>query len=372
MLQKLVYLTIFFLIHVFAFTQQNANTDIPDTIGRVSRIDNYLQKQMKENNIPGLSLAVVREGKIIFQKGYGTANLELKTPVTPKSVFAIYSISKTFTAIAIMMLVEQGKVSLEEPISKYITDVPSSWNRITIRHLLTHTSGLGEICEYSPDPCQTSIDYTQEQVVKMVASLPQQFEPGEKWEYNNSGYFLLGMVIEKVSGRSYETFLKERIFSQLHMHRTRLENFREVISDRADGYTWIDGQYKNAVRVSPTLSFSLGGLISTVEDLAKYDSALYTEKLLKRSTLDQMFERIKLNNGQKAEYGLGFGLTPYQGHRRVGHSGGQNGFATTITRLIDKKITVIILSNADSKGYKTKNGFLISDIANEIASFYFN
>lgn len=148
--------------------------------------------------------------------------------------------------------------------------------------------------------------------------------------------------------------------------------YSELLPNRADGYTWRNGGFHNAMRVSPTISFSLAGLVSTVLDLAKYDAALYTEKLLKKQTLDQMFTKAKLNNGQEIEHGLGFGMTPFRNHRRVGHSGGHTGFSTTITRLIDHKLTVIVLSNADSAGYLKRESFLMSEIANEIASYYFS
>lgn len=341
----------------------------PDS--QLKRIDAYVLQQMKENHIPGLSLAVVREGKVILTKGYGLSNLELFTPATEKTAFAIFSITKTFTAVATMLLVEDHKIALEDAITKHLSGLPAKWNAVTIRHLLTHTSGLPDICEALPDPCATSTDYTQEQIVKIVANLPEKFAAREKWEYNNTGYFLLGMLIEKVSGKTYESFLKQRIFQPLDMKHSRLENYQEIILNRADGYTWKDGRYQNVLRVSPTLEFSLAGIVSTILDLAKYDAALYNDRLLKKATLEQMWTRAKLNNGQIIDHGLGFGMTPFRGHRRVGHSGGHNGFSSTITRLMDDKITVIILSNADNKGYKNKNGFLISDIANNIASFYF-
>ncbi len=152
----------------------------------------------------------------------------------------------------------------------------------------------------------------QAEIIKSVAAYPLVFPSGERWEYNNVGYFLLGMLIEKVSGASYEQFLRTRIFAPLEMRDTRLQNYAELIPNRANGYTWQNGEFRNALRVSPTLTFSLAGLVSTVLDLAKYDAALYTEKLLKKQTLDKMFTKAKLNNGQTIEHGLGFGITPYQ------------------------------------------------------------
>lgn len=335
------------------------------------KIDALVREKMAANHIPGLSLAVAREGKIILAKGYGMANLELSVPATEKTAFAIYSITKTFTGVATMMLVEDGKILLEDPVSKHLSDLPITWNRVTIRHLLTHTSGIKDVCEVPADPCNETRDFTQAEIIKLVATYPLDFPSGERWEYNNLGFFLLGMLIEKVSGKTYEQFLRERIFAPLEMRDTRLENYSELIPNRADGYTWKNGAYRNTKRVSPTLSFSLGGLVSNVLDLAKYDAALYTEKLLQKRTLDEMFTKAKLNDGQTVDQGLSFGMTPFQNHPRVGHSGGHIGFASTITRLIDDKVTVIILTNSDNKGYIKPKGFLIGDIANEIASFYF-
>ncbi len=324
---------------------------------------------MAANHIPGLSLAFVRDGKIVLAKGYGMANLELNVPATEKTSYSITSISKTFTALAIMMLVETGKISLEDTISKYFSDLPQAWRSVTIRQLLNHTSGISSFTTHKKIPCPVGKDvrdYKQADVLKEVACLPLDFAPGERWAYGDTGYYLLGMLIEKVSGKTYGQFLRERIFAPLGMNATRLISYTELIPNRADGYNFHNGSFRHAKRFEFD-EFPNAGLVSTVLDMAKLDAALYTEKLLKRSTLNEMWTNAKLNNGEIVlSYGLGFGLTPYQGRRRVGHSGGGGlGFATTITRLIDDKVTVIVLTNAD------QGGFLVGDIANEIASFYF-
>jgi D-alanyl-D-alanine carboxypeptidase len=335
------------------------------------KVDAFVREKMAANHIPGLSLAVVRDGKVVLAKGYGMANLELSVPASEKTAFAIYSITKTFTGVATMMLVEEGKIALDDPVSKHLAYLPAAWKQITIRQLLNHTSGLKEFCAVPAKPCDVPRDFMPAEVIKLVAEYPPDFPSGESWAYGNTGYFLLGMLIEKVSGKSYEQFLRERIFTPLEMRDTRLENYNELIPYRASGYTWKSGGYRNALRVSPTLTFSVAGLVSNVLDLAKYDAALYSEKLLKRRTFEEMWTKTKLNNGETVEHGLGFGLTPYKGHRRVGHSGGHTGFSTTLTRLIDKKVSVIILTNSDSEGHLQPGGFLISEIANEIATFYF-
>ena len=324
---------------------------------------------MKTRNIPGLSLAIVRDGKLMTAKAYGIANLELSVPATEKTVFLIYSITKTFTAVATMMLVEEGNISLEDPISKYLTELPAAWNPVTVRQLLNHTSGINSFTNHKRSPCGTrkdELDYTQADVLNEVACLPLDFPPGEQWAYSDTGYYLLGMLIEKASGKTYEQFLRERIFNPLGMRNTQQYSSTELIPNRADGYSWKNGAYTIAHLVQPVIEFSNGGLVSTVLDLAKWDAALYTEKLLKKETLEHMWTNAKLNNGEVVtRYGLGFGLTPYQGHRRVAHPGGGPGFTTAFSRFIDDKVTVILLTNAEQEG------FSIDAMASEIATFYF-
>ncbi len=365
----LVYLFIFCLCFICMPTSAQTKLAIKDK-QQNEKVDRYVQEKMKARNIPGLSLAVVREGKIIYAKGYGMANLELFVPATEKTNFLIYSITKTFTAVATMMLVEEGKISLEDPISKYLSGLPAAWNPATIRQLLNHTSGINSFTNHERPPCGTrkdERDYTQADVLNEVSCLPLDFASGERWAYTDTGYYLLGMLIEKISGKTYEQFLRERIFSPLKMRDTRHHSNTELIANRAGGYSWKNGAYRNANRMNPVVEFSNGGLVSTVFDLAKWDAALYTQKLLKRATLEQMWTNAKLNNGEIVpSYGLGFGLTPFFGHRRVGHSGGGPGFATAFTRFIDDKVSVIILTNAD------QDDFLISEMANEIAAFHFS
>lgn len=336
---------------------------------QAEKVDLFVREKMKSKNIPGLSLAVVRDGKIILAKGYGMANLELNVPATEKTSYLIYSITKTFTAVATMILVEEGKISLDDPISKYLSDLPTVWNPVSVRQLLNHTSGINSFTTHDKPPCGTrkdERDYTQADVLNEVSCLPLDFAPGERWAYTDTGYYLLGMLIEKISGKTYDDFLRERIFAPLGMNDTRHHTNTKLIANRASGYSWKNGAYRNADWVNPVVEFSNGGLISTVLDLAKWDASLYTGKLLKRTTFELMWTNAKLNSGEIVpSYGLGFGLTPYQKRKRVGHSGGGPGFATAITRFVDDKVTVIILSNADQEG------FLIGEMANEIASYYF-
>ena len=358
---------IFLWLCLVSVSTSAQTTSVARSEPQIKKVDAFVHEKMASLHIPGLSLAVLRDGKIILAKGYGKANLELETPANEKTAFAIFSITKTFTAVATLMLVEEGKVSLDDSISKHLPDLPAPWQRVTIRHVLNHTSGLPNWRDHSSKLRDVRSEHTKAEVLNLVAGLPLVFPSGVRWDYVETGFFLLGMLIEKVSGQTYEQFLRERIFAPLGMRDTRLDSYTDIIPNRADGYVWQSGAFRNAIWYHPTLTFSTAGLVSTVLDLAKWDAALYTEKLLKKSTLEQMWTNAKLNNGQiVTETGLGFGLTPFRGRRRVGHVGGAEGFASAMSRFIDDKVTVIVLSNAGQKG------FAISDVANEIAAFYFS
>lgn len=360
---------IFLWLYLASVSVLAQTKSILETNRQKEKVDAFVREKMAAKHIPGLSLAVVRDGKILLAEGYGVANLELNVPATAKTNYSIASITKTFTALATMMLVEAGKISLEDPIAKHFSTLPTAWNPVTVRQLLNHTSGISSFTTHEKIPCPVGKDvrdYNQADVLKEAACLPLDFAPGERWKYGDTGYYLLGMLIEKVSGKTYEQFLRERIFTPLGMSDTRLISYTELIPNRADGYDFQDGSFRHAKRFEIN-EFSNAGLVSTVLDMAKLDAALYKEKLLKRATLNQMWTNAKLNNGEIVlSYGLGFGLTPYQGRRRVGHSGGGGlGFATAFTRFVDDKITVVLLSNAN----QPDGG--IGEMANEIAAFYF-
>ena len=337
---------------------------------QTEKIDSFVREKMKSKNIPGLSLAIVREGKIVYAKGYGMANLELSVPATEKTVYHIASVTKTFTAMATMMLFEEGKISLEEPISKYFSDLPEAWRGVKIRHLLNHTSGIKSFSNNDKIPCRvgkSESEYGRADVLKEVACLPLEFSPGERWSYGDTGYHLLGMLIEKVSGKDYEQFLNERIFQPLEMRNTRLNSDDQLVTNRADGYNYSDGKFRNA-GLLPLFEFANAGLISTVLDMAKLDIAFTSEKLLRRATFEQMMTNAKLNNGEIVpSYGLGVGLTPFRGRRRVGHTGGGGlGFSTALTHFLNEKVTVVVLTNTNQPTGS------VGEMANEIASFYFS
>lgn len=314
-------------------------------VSRADQADDYVREQMQRQHIPGLALAVVTNGVVLKTAGYGLANVELGAPVRTDTVFQIQSVTKTFTAAAIMMLVEEGKVSLEDKLTKHLDGLPETWDAITVRHLLTHTSGIKDFI--NEPTVDLRKDLKPEDVIESLRKLPLNFQPGEKYAYSNTGYHLLGMVIRKVAGKTWDDFLRKRIFHPLGMNDTRVISWSEIITNRASGYGWDDGQLRNGSFIAPTiLGYAGGGLRSTVLNLAKWDAALCTEQLLKRSTLEQMWTPAKFNNGKDSTYGFGWGISREHGHRLISHTGSHStGFKSVIARFVDDKLTVIVLTN---------------------------
>ena len=310
--------------------------------GVATKVDDYIRAEMQAQQIPGVSLAVIRNGEIVLARGYGLANVEHQVPVKPETIFQSGSMGKQFTATAVMMLVEEGKLSLDDKITKYFPDGPSAWRDITVRHLLTHTSGMTDY----PDDFDLRRDYTEDELVQRVKTIPLAFQPGEKWSYSNLAYLMLGVLIHKVSGKFYGDFLQERVFKPLDMSTARVISEADIVPNRAAGYRVVNGQLKNQNWVSPSLNTTAdGALYLTVYDMAKWDAALYGEKLLKRSSLEQMWTPVKLNNGKTHPYGFGWALGEVRGHRVVEHGGSWQGFKSQISRYIDDKLTVVVFAN---------------------------
>jgi len=307
-------------------------------------VDDYVQAEMQRQQIPGLSLLVARDGKIVLAKGYGLANVELQVPVKPETVFQSGSVGKQFTATAVMMLVEDGKIRLDDPVTKYLKDAPATWKQVTIRELLSHTAGFGDY----PKKFDFRKEYTEAEELKIVEGIPLAFTPGTKWSYSNLGYLTLGVLIHQVTGEFYGDFLQQRIFGPLGMTTTRIISEADIIPNRAAGYRLVKGQLKNQEWVSPTVNTTAdGSLYFSILDLAKWDAALYTEKLLKRSSFEQMWTVAKLTNGQpnSGQYGFGWSIEVKDGHRVLDHGGAWQGFETHISRYVDDKLTVVVLTN---------------------------
>ena len=308
-----------------------------------AQIDQYIKAEMQRQQIPGISLAVVRDGKIALLKSYGYSNIEHQIPVKPETVFQSGSIGKQFTAAAVMILVEEGKLSLDDKISKYFADVPESWKSITVRHLLTHTAGLGD---YPPD-LDLRRDLTEDEYFALIKSVPLSYPTGTKWEYSNPDYVILGILIRKVSGKFYGDFLAERIFQPLGMTTARVISESDIVPNRAAGYRLVNGELKNQEWVSPsTNSTADGSLYFTILDLAKWDAALYSNTPLKQSTLAQAWEPVKLNDGSRKAYGFGWQTNEIHKRRVVYHGGAWQGFKSFIVRFPDDKLTLIFFANS--------------------------
>lgn len=306
------------------------------------KVDDYIKTQMQKQHIPGLSLAVVKDGKVIKAQGYGLANVELGVPAKPETVYKIGSVSKQFIAAGIMLLIQDGKIRLEDKISTFLEGTPDTWQEITVRHLLTHTAGIvREAPGFDPLKIQNDAD-----VIKTAYPLPLRFAPGEKWEYCNVGYFALAEIIRKVTGKPWGDYLSERLFTPLQMQATCTTSMTQLVPHRASGY---DGTADKRQNASPWLALRpSGAFLSSVLDLAKWDAALYTDGFLKSSVREQMLSPVNLNDGTAHPYGFGWRLDTVGGHRRVHHGGAMPGFRAEMARFVDDKLTFIVLTNSGS------------------------
>jgi CubicO group peptidase (beta-lactamase class C family) len=340
-----------------------ALTAVPQTVASSPDVvDQYVRAEMQREHIPGISLLVAHHGKSVRAQGYGLANVELQVPVKPETIFQSGSVGKQFTATAVMMLVEEGKVELDDPIAKYLKSAPEAWQAVTIRELLSHTAGFTDY----PDNFDFRKDYSESDLLKIVENIPLAYAPGTKWSYSNLGYLTLGILIHQVTGEFYGDFLQERIFKPLGMRTTRIISEADIVPNRAAGYRWVKGELKNQEWVSPTLNTTAdGALYFSILDLAKWDAALYTEKLLKHSSLEQMYTVAKLKNGipNSGGYGFGWEISTENGHRVIGHGGAWQGFRSHIARYVDDELTVVVLANLD--------GADTGKIADHVAELYF-
>ncbi len=325
-------------------------------------IDDLVKAEMQKRHIPGLSLAVVQKGQVVKLGSYGLANVELNVPTTPQTVFQIQSITKTFTSTAILMLMEEGKLSLEDPVSKHIEGTPEAWKDITLRHLLTHTSGIKDFI--NEPTASLRLDVTEKQVLRDTAPRPLNFTPGQRYAYSNTNYHLLAMIIRKHKGKSYGDFLAERVFGPLEMNNTRVFGHSALIPHRASGYHWRDNALRNGDFVAESiLGYGGGGIVSTAADMAKWAAAFEEEKLLKKSTIEQAWRPVKLADGKTAGYGLGWGVDSVDGHRCISHSGGHStGFTSNLVIFPDDDLAVVVLTNCTSANP--------SRIARQVAGVY--
>jgi CubicO group peptidase (beta-lactamase class C family) len=311
--------------------------------------DDFVAAQMRSQNIPGISLAIIKDGKIVKVQGYGLADIEGKVAATPETIYDIASISKPLVATGVMLLVQEAALNIDDPIAKHLDDLPPSWRSITIRHLLTHTSGL---VRDAPGYDQYR-DREDSEVIKTAYSLPLRFAPGDKWEYSNAGFSPLARILTKVTGRPWTEYLAEKIFRPAGMISTFPINTRVPLPNRARGYADNDTLKQADQRRALMPS---GGFLSTVVDLAKWDALLDSDGFLTEATRRQMWTPVTLNNGTTYPYGLGWGLDgqgAVKGRRVVRHGGSVIGFRSEFARFVDDCLTIILLMNLHDVDWQT-------------------
>ncbi len=324
--------------------------------GTPDSVDAFVAAEMSRMRIPGVALAVVRAGKVVKATGYGLADVERNEPVTPETVFKIGSVSKQFLATGIMLLAQDGKLSVDDPVSKHLAGTPDTWRPITLRHFLTHTSGV----QREGPAFRPLVIQPDSVVVQSAYAQPLQFTTGSKYQYCNVCYFALADIIARVSGTPWDVFLTQRVFAPQGMSSTRTTTI-DPVPRSAKGYAWRDARYHvapNFTALRPS-----GAFLSTVLDLAKWDAALYREDVLTRSSREAMWTPVRLNDMSTHGYGFGWALDSLDGHRAVSHGGSLPGFRAEMARFPDDSLTVIVLTNAD--------GARPAEIAEGVARAYF-
>lgn len=349
-----LFVTLFALISILhdCYSQNWNYKELNDSIG------SYIRPFVESKLFMG-SILIAKGDSIIFLDNYGYSNLEHLVPNSSNTVYRIGSMTKQFTATAIMLLIEDNKISAETKLSEFIPDYPNG-NRITIHQLLTHTSGIPNYTKLPENNSTKCLPTTLPELISRIKNLPLEFEPGSKFKYNDSGYMLLTYIIEKASGLSYSEFLYKRIFQPLGMKNTRYDNYKQIVKNRASGYT-LDKESKelvNADYIDMSVPQGAGGLCSTVLDLYIWDRSFYTDSLLSKVSKEKMFTFYK------ADYGYGWGREIRKdGRISIGHNGVINGFSSIIHRFVADNTVIIILANTDS--------FETNDIFNQIPAIFF-
>jgi len=333
---KACFTFLFVIVFTVVSLAQNLTTDV-----------NTLLESKYKTGEPGAVVLIAKAGKPIYRQAFGMADLENNVTMKAEHVFEIGSITKQFTAVAILMLLEQGKLSLEDPVSKYIDNYPMHGHTITIHHLLTHTSGIKSYTGMERWTKLWRNDMTPAEMVDLFKSEPMEFAPGEKWNYNNSAYFMLGVIIEKVSGVTYAEYLEKNIFVPLGLKSTYYGSQSRIIPNRAQGYQRDGNTFINAEYLSLTHPYAAGSIMSTVDDLLLWNNAVHSYKLVKKETIQKAFVNYKLNNGKPFNYGYGWALDEINGSPTIEHSGGIFGYSTNAIYLPKEDVFVVAYSNCD-------------------------
>ncbi len=327
-----------------------------------TKIQQYVKNAGYDNTTSGVSILVAKDGKVIYANGFGMADLENNVKTEPKHVFEVGSITKQFTSVAILMLEEQGKLNVNDNITKYIPDYPTQGKAITIHHLLNHTSGIKSYTNMQSFMDQSRVDLSPKELIDVFKNEPMEFDPGTSYNYNNSGYILLGYIIEIVSGQTYAEFIQTEIFDKLGMKHSYYGSMIQLIPNRARGYSEIENGFRNADYLSLTLPYAAGSIMSTTGDLLLWQNAISSNKLIKQSTLDRATNGSTLNNGEAIDYGYGWIKGSIRGSKTYEHSGGIFGYTSNGIFLPNEQVYVIGLSNCDCKNV----GALTTQIAAEV------
>jgi CubicO group peptidase (beta-lactamase class C family) len=331
---------------------------------RAAQADDWtalIDAELRRQQVPGAAVAVVRHDQPTWLHAAGFAHLDHEVPVRPQTIFQSGSLGKQFTAVAVLLLVQDGKLGLDDPLSRW-WPVPASWRRITVRHLLTHTSGLAE--DYPPERLNFQRDYSDAELLRIALRLPLASAPGTRWQYSNVGYVLLGLLLNRVAGRFYGELLQERVFAPLGMRSARIIDEGAIVPHRAAGYQW---HPKTGLRqhdwVSPSLNRTADGAIYlSIEDLVAWDAGVRRGALLTPQLWQQAHRRARLNDGRQPDYGLGWFLDPDGTRRRIHHDGQWQGFTSWLGWYPDEGLSVAVLMNL-AEGDPRKLGEMLAAAA---------
>lgn len=313
-----------------------------------ARIDALVQQRMRDPAAVGLSVAVARGAEFVYSKASGIVDLEFSIPADEQSLFRIGSVTKQFTAAAILKLAERGKLSVDDPLTKFLPDYPTHGRELTLRHLLTHTGGVPNYTDLGPRwEVNKARELPDEELVALWKDMEPDFAPGEKWSYSNSGYYLLGMVVAKVSGQSYADFLRTTFCEPLGLARTRYDSNAEVLVNRAQGYAFEDGEFRNDELLGMSQPGAAGALVSTAADLVRWQQALVSGRVVTPESYEEMTLPFLLANGRETSYGMGLQLDQRVGRDCVWHGGGINGFNSVLMYFPDEKLHVAAISNSE-------------------------
>jgi CubicO group peptidase (beta-lactamase class C family) len=309
----------------------------------VAQIDEFVRAEMARQKIPGVAIAVIKNGAVVKIDGYGYANVEHQVPVTPATIFQSGSLGKQFTAVAVMLQVEEGKLALGDSITKYFPDAPASWRAITVEHLLTHTSGIPD---YTDGTIDYRKDYTEDELAKFAYGLKLEFPAGSRWNYSNTGYVLLGVIVHKVSGSFYGDVLASRVFKPIGMTTARIIDEADIVPNRAAGYRLVDGKLKNQEWVAPRLNTTAdGSLYFSARDLVAWDTAVRTRAILKPESWKRILTRVRLTSGKTYPYGFGWSIDERGEQPLHSHGGSWQGFKTQFSRFIGDELSIAVLAN---------------------------